>query len=159
MGDRIIHIDTERSDRFYRRMRQRVIDWMEDRQRGKYADLVLLAPDLFILLTRLLLDKRVAARDRAIVAGAVLYFMTPVDLIPDIFFPVGIVDDILVAAIALNNILNRTDPAIIREHWEGNDDILLVIQRVMQQADKILGSGALSTARKALKRRTPRTKD
>ena len=157
MGDRIIHIDMERSDRFYHRMRQRVVDWMEDRQRGKYADIVLLAPDLFVLLARLMLDKRVAARDRAIVAGAVLYFMTPLDLIPDVFFPVGIVDDIIVAAIALNNILNRTDPAVIREHWEGSDDILLVIQRVMQQANKFLGSGALGKARRALKRRTPRT--
>ena len=77
------------------------------------------------------------------------------DVIPDVFFPVGAVDDVVAAVIALNAILNRTDPDIIREHWEGSEDILSVIQRIIDQADALLGSGALRRVGKALNRRTP----
>ena len=151
----VITIDPGRSDRFYRRLRQRAVDWLADHQGEKYADVVLLAPDLFVLLGRLMVDGRVSARDRAIVAGALIYFLTPIDVIPDVFFPVGTVDDVVAAVIALNVILNRTDPAIIREHWEGDDDILAVVQRFLGQADTLLGSGALRRLSKALERRTP----
>ena len=150
-----VRIDQARTERFYRRLRRRVVDWLADHQGERFADVVLLAPDLFVLLGRLMLDGRVSARDRAIVAGALLYFLSPVDVIPDIFFPVGAVDDVVAAVIALNAILNRTDPAIIREHWEGSEDILSVIQRVIDQADALLGSGALRRVGKALNRRTP----
>jgi uncharacterized membrane protein YkvA (DUF1232 family) len=151
----IIHVDQQHSDRFYRRLRQRAADWLADHRGEKFADIVLLAPDLFVLLTRLMLDGRVRAGDRAIVAGALLYFITPLDVIPDFFFPVGVVDDVLAAVIALNTIVNHTDPAIVREHWEGSDDILDVIQRIIDQADALLGSGALRRLSKALDRRTP----
>ena len=160
MDDEItIYIDEQRSDRFYNRLRGRVVDWLADHRSDRYADVVLLAPDLFVLLTRLMLDRRVSMRDRAVVAGALLYFLTPLDIIPDIFFPVGVVDDVVAAIIALNAILNRTDPAIIREHWEGNDDILNVIQRITDQADALLGGGALRRLGKAIDKRTPPVED
>jgi uncharacterized membrane protein YkvA (DUF1232 family) len=155
----VVHIDQHRSERFYRRLRERVVDWLADHRGERFADVILLAPDLFVLLGRLMLDGRVAIGDRAVVAGALLYFLSPIDVIPDVFFPVGAVDDVVAAVIALNAILNHTDPAIIREHWEGNDDILAVIQRITDQADALLGSGALRRLGKALNRRTPSLPD
>lgn len=156
MGNEIIvHIDQQRSEHFYRRLRQRVVDWLADHQGERFADIVLLAPDLFVLLGRLMLDRRVAAGDRALVAGALLYFLSPLDVIPDVFFPIGAVDDVVAAVIVLNTLLNRTDPAIIREHWEGGEEILDVIRRIIDQADALLGRGALRRLGKALSRRTP----
>lgn len=156
MSDQIvIHINPQRSERFYRRLRARIVSWMAEHRGEKLADVVLLAPDLVVLLTRLMLDGRVAARDRAIVAGALVYFIAPLDIIPDFLLPVGVVDDVVAAVIALNSILNRTDQGIVQEHWEGDDDILRVIQRIIAQADALLGSGALRRVNKALRRRTP----
>jgi len=151
----IIIIDPGRTERFYRRLRQRAVDWLAEHRGEKFADVVLLAPDLFVLLGRLMLDKRVSAKDRAVVVGALLYFLSPIDVIPDFIFPIGVVDDVVAAVIALNGILNRTDPAVIREHWEGSDDVLEVIQRIMDRADLLLGSGTLKRLRKSLTRRTP----
>lgn len=151
----IIVIDPARTERFYRRLRQRAVDWLAEHRGEKYADIVLLAPDLFVLLGRLLLDKRVSVKDRAVVAGAILYFLSPVDIIPDFVFPIGVVDDVVAAVIALNGILNRTDPNVIREHWEGSEDVLVVIQRILDRADLLLGSGTLNRLRKSLTRRTP----
>ena len=154
--DEVFVIDSHRSQRFYERLRKRAVKWLASNKRDKYANIILLAPDLFVLLTRLMLDKRVAVRDRAIVAGAVLYFMTPVDIIPDIFFPVGMVDDVMVAVIALNNIVLRTDQKILREHWEGDADILDVLQRISSQASSLLGNKTIEKLRNALTKSTPK---
>ena len=157
-NEMIVVVDPARTERFYRRLRQRAADWLAHRhgdQGEKFADIVLLAPDLFVLLGRLMLDRRVSARDRAVVAGALLYFLSPIDIIPDFIFPIGVVDDVVAAVIALNSILNRTDPDVIREHWEGSEDVLAVIQRILDRADLLLGSGRLLRLRKSLTRRTP----
>ena len=64
---------------------------------------------------------------------------------------------IVAAVIALNAILNRTDPAIVREHWEGNDDILDVIQRVLSRAEVLLGGDHAAIRRWRLKQALGRT--
>jgi uncharacterized membrane protein YkvA (DUF1232 family) len=45
---------------------------------------------------------------RAIAVGALLYFLNPVDLIPDTLVGVGFLDDISVAAVAISAITNKS---------------------------------------------------
>lgn len=151
----IIHIDQAKADTYYGQLRDRIVNWMAQHERERLADFLLLAPDLLVLLVRLGLDSRLPLTDRAIVAGGVAYFLSPIDLIPDFIFPVGVADDVVVAVIALNAVLNRTDPQILREHWEGDDEILDVIQRTLSRADALLGKGLMKRLSVALSKRTP----
>ena len=92
----------------------------------------LVAPHLVVLLGRLMRDPRVPARSKAVVLLTVGYLLSPIDVIPDIAPGVGQVDDIIIAAFALDHILNRVPEELVREHWDGDEDVLELIRNIVQ---------------------------
>lgn len=63
-----------------------------------------------LLLYYATLDKQVPLKDKAIVLGALGYFILPFDLIPDLMGPLGFTDDLTALMLALNTIRgNLTD--------------------------------------------------
>mgnify|MGYP006301902845 CR=1 len=136
---------TPRERRFYRRLRDRVKRWARKRKiSGKRLEYLLAAPDLFVLLSRLTVDKRVPTQTKAKVAAGLAYFLTPLDMIPDFLGPPGFLDDVVVAAWILNTVvvqLNALDPAIIEEHWEGEEDVLKQVTWIVERAEEVLGKG------------------
>jgi uncharacterized membrane protein YkvA (DUF1232 family) len=128
--------------RFYQKLRKTIKVWAggEQSRASRYADYVLAGPDLFILLVRLAQDERVSGSDKARLAGAIAYFVNPLDLLPELVLgPPGLVDDVAVAAYVLHQLLERVDPAIIREHWEGSADVLDLIRQILATADTMVG--------------------
>ncbi|MBI4482708.1 MAG: DUF1232 domain-containing protein, partial [Acidobacteria bacterium] len=85
--------------------------------------LLLLLPNLLKLLYRLLKDPRVSREDKIILGATVAYVVTPLDFVPDFIPFFGQVDDAYLVALALLRLLNRTDEAILREHWDGPEDL------------------------------------
>src|SRR5687767_6065257 len=77
---------------FYDRLRERILAAVEKRG-GKMGSTtvkaLLVVPDIFILLARLALDKQVPAPSRALIAGALVYFVMPADLLPEAILGVG----------------------------------------------------------------------
>lgn len=140
----------ERED-FYRKIRNKMHKWLDSKE-GKYhkfADVLMFAPDLFHLLCKLSLDSRVSTSNKAKLVGAIAYFISPVDLIPEVLLgPAGYVDDIAVAAYVLNGIVNDSDPEIVKDHWVGDEDVLKVIQQILQVSDNMVGSGLWNKLKK-----------
>lgn len=136
---------TARERRFYHRLRHRVKRWAEGRNMSeKRLEYLLAAPDLFVLLSRLALDERVPLQAKAKVAAGIAYFVTPLDMIPDILGPPGFLDDVVVAAWVLQSVvseLNRLDPTILEDHWAGEKDVLEQITFIVDQAEDVLGRG------------------
>jgi uncharacterized membrane protein YkvA (DUF1232 family) len=129
---------------FYRRLREQIHAWFENDEgrSNRWAEYVLLAPDLFHLMWKLSADPDVSPADKVKLAAAIAYFISPIDLIPEaVFGPVGYLDDIALAAHVLHRIVNHTDPETLRRHWAGDGDVLDVIQRVLAAADGMVGSG------------------
>ena len=129
---------------FYQNMRSKLNDWLEsDKGKAhKYAEYLILAPDLFHLMCKLTVDPDVEIKDKAKLAGAIAYFVSPLDLIPEgIVGPIGYVDDIAIAAYVLNGIINNTDPAVVEKHWAGDTDVLESIKNILKSADDMVGSG------------------
>jgi uncharacterized membrane protein YkvA (DUF1232 family) len=128
---------------FYKRLRRRIRQW-EKTQTGResrWMEYVMAAPDLFHLLCRLSLDKEVPAEHKAKLALAIVYFISPIDLIPD-FIPVGgMLDDVALAAYVLNGLLNDVEPEVLYRHWAGDGDVLGLIQRILEAADRMIGKG------------------
>jgi uncharacterized membrane protein YkvA (DUF1232 family) len=128
--------------KFYGKLRRTVRIWAggEKSRANQYADLIMTGPDLFMLLARLSRDDRVSRRDRAKLGGAVAYFVNPLDFVPELILgPAGLVDDIALSALVLHQVLETTDPAVVREHWEGNLDVLDLIRRILTVADTMVG--------------------
>jgi uncharacterized membrane protein YkvA (DUF1232 family) len=76
-------------------------------------------------------DKRVPSRVKATLFILAAYLASPIDIIPDFIPGIGQVDDLVLAAFALDQILNRVPDDVVREHWDGDDDVLEVIQNIL----------------------------
>jgi uncharacterized membrane protein YkvA (DUF1232 family) len=87
-------------------------------------------PDCVILFKRLLADPRVPRRRKALLAGLIAYLAMPIDLVPD-FIPVaGQLDDAIIVALVLRHVLNASGESLLREHWPGPEQSLLLIRRL-----------------------------
>lgn len=128
---------------FYQNFREKIIKWLDSEgKNSKWADYLMCAPDLFHLLCKLSIDKDVPVKEKAKLAAAIAYFISPIDLIPEaIVGPIGYVDDIALAAYVLNSIVNNSGPAIVKKHWAGGADVLELIARILKVADEMVGSG------------------
>jgi len=138
---------------FYQKLRKRLKEWAAGTGKDSTAlKYVLLAPDFFHLLCKILLDPRVPGREKAKVGGAIAYFMSPLDVVPEgLLGPAGYVDDVALAAYVLNSVLESAGPEVLREHWAGDGDVLEQIRSVIKAADKLLGSGAWSKIKRLIK--------
>jgi uncharacterized membrane protein YkvA (DUF1232 family) len=90
----------------------------------RMKNLLLFIPNMLLLCARLLTDPRVPATERALVAGAIVYAIIPFDLIPDMIPFVGQIDDTYLIALTLLRLMERTDPKVVREHWNGGGDVV-----------------------------------
>ena len=138
---------------YYRALRRRVVAWLEspEGRRFRWAEHLLLAPDLFHLLFRLSLDGAVPLADKGKLAGALAYWISPLDLAPELFLgPAGYLDDVALAAYVLNALLNRTPPEVVRRHWAGDGEALEAVQRIVGAADRMVGAGLWAKLRKLL---------
>ena len=71
------------------------------------------------LAWRLLNDGRVPGWVKLIPFAALLYFLSPIDLVPDWLFPgLGEVDDIVVILLALKVFVDLSPEGVVREHFE-----------------------------------------
>ncbi|WP_396136121.1 YkvA family protein [Brevibacillus brevis] len=131
----------EKHQRFYDKLRDKIEAFIKDKGvNDTVASYILLAPDLFVLLARLLLDKRVSVQSKAIAGVAVAYFIAPIDFIPEVLVGgFGLLDDVILAVYALRRILVDVDEAVVREHWNGEEDLLAVITKVVKSADDLVG--------------------
>ena len=92
----------------------------------------LLAPRLVLLLSRLMRDPRVQPRSKAVLLLTLGYLMSPIDVIPDMVPGVGQLDDIIIVAFALDHLLNRIPAELVKEHWDGDEDVLEVVRHVVE---------------------------
>ena len=129
---------------FYLWLRKKIKNWANSSsgRSHRHVEYILLAPDLFHLLISLLNDPNVPIKEKAKLAGAVTYFISPIDLMPELILgPIGLLDDIAIAAFVLNSLLNQIPEEMVRYHWVGEEDILALIQRIAFGMDALLGSG------------------
>jgi len=129
---------------FYQSLRAKVKKWAETNEgkENKWLSFILIAPDLFHLMCKLTVEKDVPVEYKAKLAIAIAYFVSPIDLIPELLVgPVGYVDDIAIAVYVLNGLINDTNPEVVKKHWAGEGDILEVIKYIMQTADEMVGKG------------------
>ena len=147
-------VTQERAERFYDRIRGSIQDYIDKKGGvlGKTAEFLMLAPDVFILLWRLTLDRRVASKDKVLVGSALAYFILPLDFMPEALLgPIGYLDDVIFGVYVLIKILSNTDASILREHWSGRDDVLEMIQKVLTASDSLIGGDIVARFKKMLR--------
>ena len=106
--------------------------------KGRMRSFLMFLPNMVLLMGRLLKDARVPLAEKALFAGAIVYVISPIDLIPDFLPFIGQVDDIYVVALVLLRLLNRTDESVVRQHWSGGGDIVALANSIANIAPKFL---------------------
>jgi uncharacterized membrane protein YkvA (DUF1232 family) len=104
----------------------------------RMKNLLMFLPNMLSLCGRLITDARVPRTEKLLFAGAIIYAITPLDLIPDMIPFVGQVDDVYLIALMLLRLINRTDERVVREHWRGGGDIVQLAGAVADLAPKLL---------------------
>jgi len=147
-------VSRERADRFYDRMREGIRNYLAKKgsAAGAAGEYLLLAPDVFVLLWRLINDPRVNAKNKVMLGSGLAYYFFPLDIMPEGFMgPLGYIDDLVFGVYLLNKLLSDTDVEVLREHWSGRDDILESIRNVLNAADNLVGSDMLGKLKKTIK--------
>ena len=86
-------------------------------------------PAIIGTLRGLAVDPVLPKRAKIALAAAVLYLVSPVDLIPDFIPVVGYLDDLIVAAILVDGILSFVDRGVILKYWPGSPELLERVAR------------------------------
>lgn len=105
----------------------------------KVAEYALLIPDIIALLWRLLRDKRVSFKTKAIVLGIFGYLVSPLDLVPDFIPYIGAIDDVAIAFFGISIILNDIPENVILENWQGKENIIQKVKEVVNIISNVVG--------------------
>ena len=92
---------------------------------GVLKDLASFLPACLTLLRRLCTDPRVPASAKVALAVALLWFLSPIDLIPEFLPVIGPLDDAVVVALALRYAGRRVPRDVLLEAWPGDARLLL----------------------------------
>jgi uncharacterized membrane protein YkvA (DUF1232 family) len=141
--DALAVADAEREERrllaFYDRLRARMEKSMSRRVGDGASQAVLAAPDLFVLLVRLFMDRGVPESTRALVGGALAYFLLPADLMPEVLLGFGgFLDDVVITAAVVSHVLSRDLEPVVEQHWSGSQRLREVLADVARASDVLL---------------------
>jgi uncharacterized membrane protein YkvA (DUF1232 family) len=112
-----------------------------EKYEGRHDEFIFFTPDWYKLMTNLLDDSRLPHRLKPLVSCAIAYFIIPADVISEeIYGPYGYIDDIYFCAFIAKQILLRTkDPALLVENWEGEGDILELVDETLEKEEELIG--------------------
>ena len=86
-------------------------------------------PDIGRLIVRLVADPVLPRAAKVALVAAAVYLLSPIDLIPDFIPFVGYLDDVALAAVLVDGILNYVDRALVLKYWPGTPQSLEKLAR------------------------------
>lgn len=87
-------------------------------------------PDLVALTRGLIGDPRVPFGSKVLVAAALLWLISPIDLVPEFIPVLGPLDDVIVVGLVLRHLVKRAGPIVVQDHWRGDPRVLRAALRV-----------------------------
>ncbi len=99
---------------------ERTTDSSRGRARKSLLRSIRQIPEYLRLFVGMMRDSRVSTLDRALVVGAILYVLSPIDVIPDVIPFLGQVDDVFLVVLTLTRLFERARREVILDHWLGD---------------------------------------
>lgn len=117
---------------------------------GARARAVVLAPEVFTFFARLLVDPRLGRDARHVVTSVLAYFVAPDDVMPEAELgPLGVLDDLYAAAYAYRTLRRELPMEMLRDAWEGDDDLDAAMAMVHAETRAELGKRTKDVLRMA----------
>jgi uncharacterized membrane protein YkvA (DUF1232 family) len=86
----------------------------------EWGDLLRVLPRFARMVFSLLRDPSVPVAAKFALAAVALYLASPVDLVPEFVPLLGYVDDVLLAAVVVDGLLNVLDRSVLLRYWPGS---------------------------------------
>lgn len=87
-------------------------------------------PDLVALCRGLVSDPRVPLGSKLLVGGALVWVLSPIDLVPEFIPLLGPLDDVIVVGLVLRHLIKRAGVEVVQEHWRGDPRVLRTALRL-----------------------------
>ncbi|GII77962.1 hypothetical protein Sru01_29440 [Sphaerisporangium rufum] len=97
---------------------------------GLLREALRLLPDVLRLVRRLAADPALPRGVRVRLALLLAYLAFPLDLVPDFIPVLGYADDAIIVTAVLRSVVRRAGPQVVRRHWPGTDEGLVVLTRL-----------------------------
>ena len=107
--ENIYYPDDNAFDRFYKRARYQANSFVAAQLGSKAADLLTTVPDFAYLICKLMLDPDVPSSRKLDLGLALLYVLSPLDLVPDSVPLLGKLDDAYAIAVSVAKLLRGTE--------------------------------------------------
>ena len=88
------------------------------------SEWIMAVPHLIGLAFRIGFDRRVPWETKAALGAGALYIISPIDGIPDFIPVLGQLEDLAIAIMLIDGMVNHLDYLIVREHWRGAPETL-----------------------------------
>ena len=139
--EKVIDLPDEADD-FYIQLRKKIRNYLAKNPNAKKgSEMLLFAPDLFYMLIGLLRDTAVPKKFKKLILIAVTYYIAHIDLMPELLLgPIGFLDDTALAAYIIHELLNHVPESVMDKHWPGEVKLLDALRKILDSADKVLGS-------------------
>ena len=108
-----------------------VVFWIFRPKNVAVRELVRLIPDLLRLLRSIMTDGSAPADVRIVLAGLMVWIVSPIDLIPEFIPVLGPLDDVVVAIVALRYTRRRMGTEDLRARWSGSPNGFELLVRVI----------------------------
>lgn len=119
--------------KFYEKLRNRIKKYASKKDISEQLfNILVTIPDMFNLLYHLAIDKNISKGSKRKLIIAIIYFLAPIDLIPDLFAPFGYMDDAYIIVMTLNSLLNTEDSKYINKYWLGKTEIIDFIKSTIR---------------------------
>lgn len=109
-------------------------------------------PDFAYLICKLMLDPDVPSSRKLDLGLALLYVLSPLDLVPDSVPLLGKLDDAYAIAVSVAKLLRGTERDVILRHWLGEPETIDSVRAWLDYFDNKLGSGLMKKVMHTLRR-------
>lgn len=131
------------ADENYQELRERIKRIEQEHNNDRLFEILLLVPDYFVYLCRLLTDSHVPKEYKVEVALALIYLVSPIDFIPEglITHPIALMDDtgILLFVIKRGFDGKFISRETVEKHWPGDVGLVDNIGEWYEAAKNVLG--------------------
>ena len=141
------NFDEEEARSWYEKWRKNIYEWIERRSDSEWAEILLFLPDALIFVVEISRDPRTPLKYRLAILSAIVYVLSPYDILPEAVLGVpGLIDDAGLLIILLDMLFNAVVmedevwAQVLRDHWHSEQDPASTIRMLVAKLIKILGN-------------------
>lgn len=94
-------------------------------------------PSIGKLVVALLLDPRVPRTNKLLVGAITVYLVDPIGIVPRRLLGLRRVNDLILPVVALDILLNGADDQVLRDHWDGDPEVLLSLRKLARRGSAL----------------------